>query len=85
VVTDTCTYITPIIQSRGGPVVTDSEMGVSTPRATWPGRRVRQHGGVRAFGDRRRTRRAMRTCGDHERRGPGVGERSRTRRGAGPG
>ena len=24
VVTDTCTYITPIIQSRGGPVVTDS-------------------------------------------------------------
>ena len=32
------------------------EMGVVRPGQPGPGRRVRQHGGVRAFGDRRRTR-----------------------------
>ena len=55
VVTDTCTYITPIIQARGGPGRHRfGEMGVVCPGQPGPGRRVRQHGGVRALRDRRR-------------------------------
>ena len=65
VVTDTCTYITPIIAGARRPGRHRfGEMGVVRPGQPRRRRRVRQHVGVRPFRDRRTNWSVMTTCGD---------------------